>query len=189
MLEYHGLFAEWYNLNWSVLLRYQAYQMVDDAIQPDERPYQRAPQLAINGEWKHGLLGLDYRLVTDTTYFYRKESVQGLRLHLLPEISLPFERNSFYLTPKAALFHSQYQLENRAAGLPDDPDVTAPMLSLDTGVVLERTAGSNKKWLVTLEPRAQYVYVPFEEQADLPVFDTIFPDLQIREPRTVEVFL
>lgn len=174
-----SLFVEWYNLNWSVLLRYQAYQTLDDAIQPDERPYQRAPQLAIDGEWKDGLLGLDYRLVTDTTYFYRKESVQGLRLHLLPEISLPFERNSFYLTPKAALFHSQYQLEDRAVGLLDDPDVTAPLLSLDTGVVLERTAGSNQKWLVTLEPRAQYVYVPFEEQADLPVFDTIFPDLTL----------
>ena len=174
-----SLFAEWYNPNWSVLLRYQAYQVVDDAIQPDERPYQRAPQLAVDGEWKNGLLGLDYRLVTDTTYFYRKESVQGLRLHLLPEISLPFERNSFYLTPKAALFHSQYQLEDRAAGLPDDPGVTAPLLSLDTGVVLERTAGSSKKWLITLEPRAQYVYVPFEEQADLPVFDTIFPDLTL----------
>jgi LPS-assembly protein len=174
-----SLFAEWFNRNWSVLLRYQGYQTIDDAIQPDDEPYQRAPQLAVDGVWTDGLGGLDYRLVTDTTYFYREESVQGLRLHLLPEISRPFERNSFYLTPKAALFHSRYHLDDQTPGSPDSPDVTAPILSLDSGVVLERTTGSKQRWLVTLEPRAQYVYIPFEAQADLPVFDTILPDLTL----------
>ena len=174
-----SVFAEWFNRNWSVLLRYQGYQTIGDAIQPDDEPYQRAPQLAVDGVWTDGLGGLDYRLVTDTTYFYREESVQGLRLHLLPEISWPFERNSFYLTPKAALFHSRYQLDDQTPGSPESPDVTAPILSLDSGVVLERTAGSGQRWLVTLEPRAQYVYIPFEDQADLPVFDTILPDLTL----------
>ncbi len=174
-----SVFAEWFNRNWSVLFRYQGYQTIDDAIQPDDEPYQRAPQLAVDGVWTDGLGGLDYRLVTDTTYFYREESVQGLRLHLLPEISRPFERNSFYLTPKAALFHSRYQLDDQTPGSPDSPDVTAPILSLDSGVVLERAAGSGQRWLVTLEPRAQYVYIPFEDQADLPVFDTILPDLTL----------
>ena len=74
-----SVFAEWYNLNWSVLLRYQGYQIVDDAIQPDERPYQRAPQLAVDGVWKDGLLGREEGRTTDATVGYRKERGNGRR--------------------------------------------------------------------------------------------------------------
>ena len=37
--------------------------------------------------------------------------------------------------------------------------------------------GSNR--IQTLEPRVLYVHTPFREQADLPVFDTIVPDLNL----------
>jgi LPS-assembly protein len=37
----------------------------------------------------------------------------------------------------------------------------------------------NKSRLQTIEPRLLYVHVPFEDQSDLPVFDTITPDLNL----------
>jgi LPS-assembly protein len=137
------------------------------------------PQLAIDGTWRDSLLGLDYHLLTDATYFYRKESLKGFRFHLLPEVSLPWNYNSFYMTPAVAVFHSRYNLEDRPAALPDDPDVTTPIYSFDTGLALERSTGSGQQWLITLEPRLLYVNIPFEEQDDIPVFDTIEPDLNL----------
>ena len=39
--------------------------------------------------------------------------------------------------------------------------------------------GSRRQRLHTLEPRLLYLYVPFREQDDLPVFDTALPDLNL----------
>jgi LPS-assembly protein len=50
---------------------------------------------------------------------------------------------------------------------------------VDLRTVLERVWGSGGKWLQTLEPRAQFVHIPFEDQSALPVFDTIEPDFNL----------
>ena len=47
------------------------------------------------------------------------------------------------------------------------------------GTVFERGARGSGGWLQTLEPRMQYVHIPFREQDDLPVFDTIEPDFNM----------
>ena len=46
-------------------------------------------------------------------------------------------------------------------------------------MVLEREVGSHRQRLHTIEPRLLYLYVPFREQDDLPVFDTALPDLNL----------
>jgi LPS-assembly protein len=45
--------------------------------------------------------------------------------------------------------------------------------------VLERPVGSRDDRIVTLEPRALYLYVPYRAQDDLPIFDTAEPDLTL----------
>ena len=47
------------------------------------------------------------------------------------------------------------------------------------GLVFERTAGSHGQRRMTLEPRALYLYTPFREQSNLPLFDTGLPDLNL----------
>jgi LPS-assembly protein len=48
-----------------------------------------------------------------------------------------------------------------------------PILSADSGIVLERpTTFQGVSVLQTLEPRLYYVYIPFRDQSDIPVFDT-----------------
>jgi LPS-assembly protein len=49
---------------------------------------------------------------------------------------------------------------------------------LDTGMVLER-ALSRADRVQTFEPRLLYVNIPFRDQDDLPVFDTITPDINL----------
>jgi LPS-assembly protein len=56
-----------------------------------------------------------------------------------------------------------------------------PILSLDSGLVLERNAGSNQQRVQTLEPRVLYLYVPYRNQDAIPIFDTDTPDLNMVE--------
>ena len=52
-------------------------------------------------------------------------------------------------------------------------------MSLDSGLVLERDAGSRGQRMQTLEPRLLYLYIPYRDQDELPVFDTGLPDLNL----------
>ncbi len=84
-----------------------------------------------------------------------------------------------YLAADAALRYTAYSLDDVAIGFDDAPSRTAPILSLDTGLIFEREVGSHRQRLHTLEPRLLYLYVPFRDQDDLPVFDTALPDLNL----------
>jgi len=170
---------ERYMNNWSLFFRVQDFQTIDEAIAPEDEPYAQLPQLVANGIWHDGLLGLDYKLDTEAVYFYRKDSVNGARLHLRPEMSLPVNYRGVYITPELALDHTSYQLQDQADGLDSSPNRTAPVASIDTGAIFDRLAGAQNQLLVTLEPRAQYTYIPFRDQSDIPIFDTIVPDFNL----------
>jgi LPS-assembly protein len=55
--------------------------------------------------------------------------------------------------------------------------VNVPWFSLDTGLVFERTANwFGDRLTQTLEPRLFYVYAPYRDQSQLPLFDTALAD-------------
>jgi len=55
------------------------------------------------------------------------------------------------------------------------PGAQPAILSLDSGLQLERSVAQGAR-LLTLEPRAYYVYIPYRDQSALPVFDSGLPD-------------
>jgi LPS-assembly protein len=78
-----------------------------------------------------------------------------------------------------ALRQTNYWLEDQAPGSDDSLARSLPIASIDSGMKFERDAGRNNHWIQTLEPRLLYVHVPFEDQTELPVFDTILPDFNL----------
>jgi LPS-assembly protein len=50
---------------------------------------------------------------------------------------------------------------------------------LDGGLTLERPSGSKQQRVQTFEPRFMYLYVPYRNQDDLPLFDTDPADLNL----------
>ena len=92
---------------------------------------------------------------------------------------LPIEKPGWFVIPAAAVDFTQYVLENTAAGQDENPNRTVPTASLDAGLYLERQMKSEHQRLQTIEPRLLYVHVPHREQSNLPVFDTIAPDLNL----------
>ena len=158
----------------------QDFQTIDDAIVPVDEPYRRLPQLLARGRWPELWLGSAINLDAEAVNFDHEVGVTGWRFNVAPELQLPFERPGLFFTPAVALDYTSYDLENTEPGQRSDPERVLPIASVDTGLVLERfTNGAGRQRVQTIEPRLLYVHVPFEDQSDLPVFDTIIPDLNL----------
>ncbi|MEX2125640.1 MAG: LPS assembly protein LptD [Woeseia sp.] len=170
---------DFYGEHWALFGRLQDYQTIDDAIAPTDRPYRRLPQLVANGSWPDRALGMRYGFDSELVYFDRDVGVTGWRLDLAPQIEWPLEQSGWFVTPGAVLEHTRYVLDDTEPGQRDEPSRTVPIASLDAGMILERSMDSSRGLIQTLEPRVLYVHVPHRDQADLPVFDTIVPDLNL----------
>ncbi len=170
---------EFFNNAWQARLRLEDYETLDEAIVPADEPYRRLPEVTASGLWPGGPLGLEVGIGSEVTWFDRKTGVTGLRAHLMPEAALPLRIGPLQLLPAVALDHTTYSLRDTDPGADPQPDRTAPIYSVDLRTILERAWGSNGQWLQTIEPRAQYVQIPFRDQSGLPVFDTIAPDFNL----------
>ena len=164
----------------SLFGQFQDFQTIDDAITPDNEPYRRLPQLLARGHWPDLWLGSTISLDGEIVNFDREVGVTGWRFNLAPELALPLTRPGLFFTPAVAVDYTSYDLSNTEPGQRNKPERVLPIASVDTGIVLERLINnSSRKRVQTIEPRLLYVHVPFEEQSDLPVFDTITPDLNL----------
>lgn len=161
--------------NWIFTTRVQNQQTVLDTISRLDRPYQRVPQFTFQGSW-NGKYNLQYDLNAEVVNFDRGDGVTGWRMDVMPEVSLSWTGPGFYVTPKIGWRHTRYKLRGNDFGPDDNPTRTAPVFSFDTGITLERAAGSRKHLVHTLEPRLLYTFVPFRDQSDIPVFDTAAAD-------------
>jgi LPS-assembly protein len=160
--------------SWSLLSRFQDYQTIDPFLVDEEKPYERVPQLLFNGRWLSGRARFESR--AELVNFERNVGVTGWRLDSTQEASMRFQRRGAFLTPAVALRQTGYWLDRIATGGDATPSRTLPVASIDAGIRLERTSQRRNALLQTLEPRLLYVYIPYEDQTALPVFDTVQPD-------------
>ncbi|MGH8264636.1 MAG: LPS-assembly protein LptD, partial [Steroidobacteraceae bacterium] len=172
---------EYLDRTWALLAQLQNFQTIDQSIEEDARPYSSVPRLAARGSWPRGWFGLAYSLDAEAVNFLRDVGVQGVRVDLEPEVRLPLSRPGMFFTPALSWRYTSYALTDRNPGEPANPDRAVPTASVDTGLIFERSSGSRGQRIQTLEPRILYVYVPFRDQTDLPVFDTALPDLNLVE--------
>ncbi|HVS75935.1 MAG TPA: LPS assembly protein LptD, partial [Steroidobacteraceae bacterium] len=166
------------DVHWNVEGMAQQFQTIDSTLLLDQRPYARVPDLTVSADygWGPGEL-LRYGFASEVVDFRRSTGVTGWRLDLYPRTSLNIVGPGYFVRPSVAWRATQYELSNTAPGQPGSPSRTLPIASLDTGLQLERPAGSRDQRTITLEPRLMYLYVPYRNQRELPVFDTAVPDL------------
>ncbi len=165
--------------HWRALANVQAYQTLHPLNQPAvSNSYTRLPQFSAAGQYPDTIAGTDLGVDTDFTNFViernpgqRTDPVSGQRYHLKPSISLPITwGQAAYITPAVQLDTTTYQLVN-TGNLSRTPQRTLPILDVDAGLVFERT-WHRQAYQQTLEPRLFYLYVPYKNQNDIPVFDT-----------------
>ncbi|MEX1995015.1 MAG: LPS assembly protein LptD [Steroidobacteraceae bacterium] len=174
------LHLAWLGRGWRFDGRMQDFQTIDLTVDPLVRPYSRLPQLAFSGAWPTAGSGrLATSLDAEATWFDRDTGTTGLRVDLAPRLAWALRGPGYHLEPSAAWRMTAYQLSDLPTGADDSPDRSAPILSLDAGLVFERAAGERRHLVQTVEPRLRYTWIPFRDQDDLPVFDTALPDLNL----------
>jgi LPS-assembly protein len=168
----------WLGQRWRLDGEVQDFQTIDLAVDPLDRPYSRLPQIAFTGLWPMAG-GFEASFDAETVWFERSAGVTGLRTDATPQIAWALRGPGYHFEPSAAFRATTYELSDTAPGANDSPDRTAPILSLDTGLVFERESGDHGRFVQTLEPRLRYNWIPFRDQDDLPLFDTALPDLNL----------
>lgn len=101
------------------------------------------------------------------------EMPQGPRFHFNPALSMPQRTNWGYVTPSVEFVENYYQVQNSWNNMHTDYNRFIPRFSTQGGVFFER----NFNWMgdsytQTLEPSLYYLYVPFYNQDQLPIYDT-----------------
>jgi len=168
----------------------QDFQTIDDEVTDEDRPYTRAPRLLASGDWNMGLGDIDYGFDAELVNFRRDvdqttlaafpdAGVRGWRLDVAPHAGFDWSAPGFFVRPTIGYRYTQYSLDDRAPGNDDAPTRSLPFATLDAGLVFERETGSHAQRRITLEPRALYLYTPFRDQNQLPLFDTGLPDLNL----------
>lgn len=159
--------------NWQFRARVHDYQTIDrDSVSP----YKRLPQLTVTGSEGFASTG-EVKIKAEFTRFDRNltglsgaDRVIGDRRFVLPSINYLWQSPWGYIKPEAALWSSSYTLDNQLSGLNSNPSINVPIVSIDSGLVFERSRSAGGTH--TLEPRLLALYVPEENQDDIPDFDT-----------------
>jgi LPS-assembly protein len=157
----------------------QDFQVIDEELAAEDRPYRRAPRLLASGDWDKGLGTIDYGFDAEHVDFERNTGVTGWRLDVAPRAGLDVSAPGYFIRPSVGYRYTAYSLRDQAPGTDDSPTRSLPYATFDAGLVFERSSGSHGQRRLTFEPRALYLYTPFRDQSDLPLFDTGLPDLNL----------
>jgi LPS-assembly protein len=169
-LTYHGP-------RWSLVTRAQEYQTIDTLIDAADRPYERRPQMVFSGDWGDRLL--DFESSAEAVKFDRSIGDTGWRVDSIQKLSLRFGRSGYYITPAVGFRQTNYRIDATPGSPARSLSRGLPVTSIDAGLRFERTVTGDRSWIQTIEPRVLYVRVPYEDQSELPVFDTILPDFNL----------
>jgi LPS-assembly protein len=104
----------------------------------------------------------------------------GSRVVAAPSLAYPMSNSWGFLTPTVKAVMTQYDLDfdRRIDGFDyaaaeTTPGGVTPISSLDGGLYFDRqTNWFSRTFRQTLEPRAYYLYAPYRDQSDQPLFDS-----------------
>ncbi len=174
---------------WNTSFGADEYQNVDPALPNSVAPYKRWPRATLNldiplNRW------LEFGMNNEAVAFRKAGVVEGNRLDLYPYLAADFEGPAWFIRPKLAYRYTAYELSGgyQSYGFSGPlaltpgyttpftdrtPSRAMPIVSIDNGLVFERnTSLFNTDYTQTLEPRLYYLYVPYRNQNNLPLFDT-----------------
>jgi LPS-assembly protein len=163
---------------WSAALGVDRYQSVNPQLSDTSLQYRR---------WPRGVLrldvpltrNLDFGLNSEAVAFRRVRSVEANRLDLEPYLAWSLGGTAWFLKPRVAYRYTSYDLlgnynQYTTYTYPTaTPSRKLPIYSVDSGLYFERDVKwFGHKYTQTLEPRLYYLYVPYRDQYDQPVFDS-----------------
>ncbi|MGQ5723903.1 LPS assembly protein LptD [Enterobacter bugandensis] len=164
--------------NFDATVSTKQFQVFSDQSTPT---YGAEPQLDVN--WYQNNVGpFDTRVYAQAVHFVNTDSdmPEATRVHLEPTINLPWSNNWASLNTEAKLMATHYQQKNvdnynttNNAHLEESVNRTLPQFKMDGKLIFERDMGLLADgYTQTLEPRMQYLYVPYRDQSKIQNYDS-----------------
>lgn len=164
--------------HWLLRGMVQSFQTLQPVNQtPVSQIYERLPELLALGNYSDLPMNLVFNIRGQFDQFHwpdEDQSVnQGPRYYLNPSLALPLTRPWGYTTPSVDVITNYYEVTKNGTVPTQHFDRFIPRLSLDNGLFFERPSRLfGQSFTQTLEPRLYYLYVPFRNQAEIPVYDS-----------------
>lgn len=164
------------NQYWDMLARVQAYQTLHpintDTIFTEQ--YSRLPQLSLQGNYTQAN-GLSYFISSEATHFTHHNTPgdarfypTGNRLTVQPGIAKTFTWPFLFITPRAQLNLTSYELIHQPSA-----NRALPIFDIHSSLYFDRSLTiAHNAYKQTLEPEIYYLYIPYRQQQQLPIFDT-----------------
>lgn len=158
----------YYTDDWWLNMRIQDIQVLGQQTDP----YVLLPQISFHSY--HNTLGdyFEYDLFSELSHFQRNNGIEEKtsRLHAEPTLRLPLSFSSFNVTSEFKLMQTWYQQDS--GDNESSISRTLPQFKLYADVDFERSIKSSPGFTQTLTPKIQYLYVPYENQQDIGIYDT-----------------
>ncbi|MBW9399912.1 LPS assembly protein LptD [Leclercia sp. EC_58] len=165
--------------NFDATVSTKQFQVFSDQTQST---YAAEPQLDVN--WYQNNVGpFDTRVYAQAVHFVNTNSdmPEATRIHLEPTINLPVSNDWASLDTEVKLMATHYQQDNletynanHGTRLEDSVNRVLPQFKVDGKLVFERDMNWSEGYTQTLEPRAQYLYVPYRDQSNIQNYDSSF---------------
>ncbi|HCS6187965.1 TPA: LPS assembly protein LptD [Escherichia coli] len=144
--------------------------------------YSAEPQLDVN-YYQNDVGPFDTRIYGQAVHFVNTgdDMPEATRVHLEPTINLPLSNNWGSINTEAKLLATHYQQTNldwynsnpQNNKLADSVNRVMPQFKVDGKMVFERDMNLLAPGFTqTLEPRVQYLYVPYRDQSDIYNYDS-----------------
>ncbi|HFK4760980.1 TPA: LPS assembly protein LptD [Citrobacter farmeri] len=164
--------------NFDATVSTKQFQVFDTA---NSNSYSAQPQLDVNF-YQNDLGPFDTRIYGQAVHFVNTNDnmPEATRLHLEPTINLPLSNQWGSVNTEAKLLATHYQQTNLkwynanyATDLDDSANRVMPQFKVDGKMVFERDMNMLAPgYTQTLEPRAQYLYVPYRDQSSIYNYDS-----------------
>jgi LPS-assembly protein len=141
--------------------------------------YERLPQLLARGTYDELPLNGQLKMIGQYDAFRWPVSAplqpEGARYHANPMLSAAMRESWGYVVPEVQLMENYYHLSAQGMTATNDFNYTIPRYSLDSGLLFDRQGvWSNHHYTQTFEPRLYYLNVPYQNQSNVPAFDSAY---------------
>ncbi|MFV9615178.1 MAG: LPS-assembly protein LptD [Gammaproteobacteria bacterium] len=166
---------------WHLKAMVQNIKTIDETSPLVTRPYQRLPQLTLVGDEAVASSPLLFTLDSEYVDFTHEDVTKttGSRLTIRPGVHLPLTGAAWFIDPSVKFSHTQYDVGTESGTTQPVENRDIPISSIDAGLFFERYF--NNGFQQTLEPRLYYLNVPFEDQSNIPLFDTSIPTFTVAQ--------
>lgn len=167
--------------NFDATVSSKQFQVFDRA---NSNSYSAEPQLDVN-VYQNDVGPFDTHLYAQAVKFTNSNSSlpKATRVHMEPTISLPLGNRWGSLNTEAKLLATHYDQTNIDSYNSDSANLnqlagsvnrTMPQLKVDGKLVFERDVELTPGYTQTLEPRVQYLYIPYRDQSKINNYDSTF---------------